>query len=163
MNLLAVDPGLNKAGVALFSDGRLVLARTARRPKGSLKTGPAAWVEMAHAITRDRGDYTGHKVDALVAETMKVYQGQPGAADLLQLNGVVGAVAADLWWSGTLTVGAPANIWTKGVPKQIRNARAFEALTHEERLAVDGNSTHDAWDAVSLGLWYLKKEGLRHV
>lgn len=167
--LLAIDPSINSCGVAEFIAGELVDARTLvpKVPEG-LRTSQERACDMACVIEdtfwRRKSWYT----DAiLVVEWPQVYKrsgskGPPSIGeDLLPLAGIVIAVAALLRpdklltptpaeWIGQLPKSKKGDPW-----KSPRGLRIAKALTPEERKLIP--KSHDAIDAVGLGLWALKR------
>ena len=93
--LLTVDPGLRACGVSCWDGEELQWARAVRGPtKGR---GPAVW----GALARDAGLVAPPLTGTLLIETMKVYSGsRTDPDDLLELNGVAGAVVGMLTWRG---------------------------------------------------------------
>ena len=177
MITLAVDPGLDGLGVALFRDLELVQAwyspgperrRTnglARDGGGLLERGPRVWRNVANSIAWLNDD-ARTRPDRVVVELMKVYDGRAGfgrdAGDLLELSGVNGAVAncfprADVG-------GVLARDWKGQVPKPVMLERIRTWLGRRawlDRVVVPEKAAlvHNAIDAAGLGLVTLGLEG----
>ena len=158
-NLLAIDPGLRNPAYALFRDGVLVRASRVKIPgtTHSLALGPRM-VEVAMLIKQAVGL---DAVDDYVTEWPRVYRGIKGKgdpADLFPLAGV------GMYLAGHYRVFADAPTapeWIGNLPKtttgnpldSIRGHRIWSRLSDEERSRV--TLSHDAVDAVGLGLWKL--------
>lgn len=149
MSLLALDPGLRKAGVALFDEaGRLGVAALARNSVRG--RGGAAWLGMRDAVINACADLP----DEAAIEVMQIDGRGAPPADLLELNGVAGAV---LGWVGAGKTYTPKQ-WKGSVPKDVHHRRAKASLSKDE-LGVLTRSGHaaqkDVLDAVALGLFHL--------
>lgn len=155
--LLTVDPGLRACGVSCWDGEELRWARAVRGPaKGR---GPAVW----GALAREVGLVVpAGSTGALLVETMKVYSGsRTDPDDLLELNGVAGAVVGVLvsrGWSVDSVEGVLARDWNGQVPSDIRRRRTqdwVESRGWSPR--VDLNTTQryqeDVWSAVGIGRW----------
>lgn len=118
------------------------------------------WRIMGQLVTRQ------YAVDSfLVCEIPQVYardrsKGDPN--DLIDLAGVVGACtqeALTVEWSPV-----PRD-WKGQIPKHVTQARVLDALGAEELAAIDetipASLLHNVYDAIHLGLVYLRREGLR--
>lgn len=150
--VLSIDPGLRKCGCALWSpDGTLLRAWTARA-RGSGR-GPAAWVKMVAAIK------LSPDISVLVCEQMQVYQDKrTNADDLLELTGVLGAL---VWrFKGAKLQGYRPAEWKGQVPKHVLRKRIEKRLTDKEQACVENKATHDAWDAIGIGAYYFRKQGV---
>lgn len=171
--VLALDPSISSAGVALARDGTLVAAeRIVGIAEGDVASRA---LYMAHAIRRwwiaklDTDEI--YRSITLVTEWPQVYRagkskGDPN--DLLGMAAVVGAVAGLL---------RPAEIvsytpreWIGSLPKSTRHSEAFTsargvrimaALARAERALVP--RYHDAVDAVGVLLKYLGRLEPRRV
>jgi len=150
--VLSIDPGLRKCGCALWSpNGTLRRAWTARA-RGSAR-GPMAWVKMVDAIK------IAPDISVLVCEQMQVYsERRENADDLLELTGVLGALA---WrFKGAEMRGFKPAEWKGQVPKHVMQARLKKRLTSAELKVMAKNCTHDAWDAIGIGAYHFRKEGV---
>ena len=152
--VLSIDPGLRKCGCALWSpDGTLLRAWTARARRAKTKRGPEAWVAMVDAIK------IAPDISVLVVEQMQVYQDRKtDADDLLELTGVLGAL---VWrFKGAKLIGYKPSEWKKQAPKKVVHARLKTRLSVAEMLLVEPKATHDAWDAIGIGAYYFRKQGV---
>tara|TARA_R110000824_G_scaffold158565_2_gene332555 strand:+ start:1410 stop:1895 length:486 start_codon:yes stop_codon:yes gene_type:complete len=149
--VLGVDPGLRKLGVAIYEDGELVHADTVRTAM-HVGTGPACWLSAAKAV---RLFCRGFQVDVLAIEVMQVDSRTKGAiiGDILELSGVVGAVAATVA-APVLASYTPAE-WKGQRPKDVEHRYLKRVLSPVELNAV-GILGHDAWDAIGIGAHYLR-------
>lgn len=157
--VIGVDPGLRGCGVAVMEDGKLKHASYIKSPNTDGR-GTEAWVDMAtavHSYVYELGALAGTKA-TLVQEVMKVYPRQKGdAADLLELNGVNGAIAAMVPCEEYVCYFA--RDWKGQVPKAIHNARTEGKLSPEEkqRIVATPHLRHNAVDAVGIALYFLKR------
>lgn len=161
--IVAVDPGLRACGVSVWDPwGVLYGAAYVKGPKEG--RGPSAWASMA-AEVREYIDCT--PITHLVVEIPQVYQrahskGDPN--DLIQLAGVAGAIVGRLSGAPNMLGPLPAE-WKGQVPKEIHHARVRAALTADEltRVALPSAKSlaHNVWDAVALGLWYVRAKKIR--
>ena len=155
--VIGVDPGLRGCGVGLVLGGIVVGAAYVKNSNTSGR-GPSAWVKMAEEVSRfvnQQGVFTGGTT-ALVQEVMKVYPRQKGdAADLLELNGVNGAIAASL--KCDTHIGYFAREWKGQVPKDIHNARIELKLTPEEKARIVSTPSlrHNVLDAIGIAFYYI--------
>lgn len=144
-SFLAVDPGLGACGLALFSDGELLWAGAA--VQDGEKRGPDAWRRLALEVQRRLPSTP----DRVVVELMQDH-GQ-FSADLLELNGVAGAVVATL---GRPAKGVLAAEWNGQVPSEVRRLRTAEWVAAQgwwDRvdLATTARFQQDVWSAIGIG------------
>lgn len=157
--VIGIDPGLRGCGVAVLENKVLKHAAYVKN-ENSLERGPSAWVDMAsavHAYVYDLGALKGTST-TLVQEIMRVYPRQKGdPADLLELNGVNGAIAAML--PCDKYVAYFARDWKGQVPKPIHNARVESQLTAEEKQKIRTlpSLRHNAIDAIGIALFYVRR------
>jgi hypothetical protein len=148
--ILAIDPGLWKCGVAIFSPaGYLQVAYTARRPRNVYTIGAPAWLDMANQIQAPE------PVSVLVVERMQIDRRSKNPAPLLELSGIAGALAYRFRYADVYSP-SPSE-WKGGTPKAIMKRRLMTKLHRDESERVDPRATHDAWDAIGLGAWFLGK------
>lgn len=168
-SFVAVDPGLRGCGVAGFAkDGHLAFAVYVKNSEKETR-GPRAWVSMAYEI---RGACLGfaalHGVPVLLLEVMRINVDRVGRlieakdpADVLECQGVQGAVAALMPWD---SIGILTKDWKGQLPKRVSNIRSRAALTPQElaRVTLPAKSLeHNVWDAIGIGLYYARRLGLR--
>lgn len=162
-NLVALDPGSHKAGLALFRDGKLIWAGPVINPKKT--KGAQGWQEMAALVVR--GTLHAWDVDTFVLERMQSYtdpRHQKGPQDdLLEVQGMSACLVGALAFRGKgpveLVDPVPAT-WKGQVPKEICHQRALEVLTAEEKKVIclkPAVAKLDTLDAVALGLWALRR------
>ncbi len=164
--LFSFDPGIRTAGVAMFRDSVLVHAGLARSEEHHAR-GPAAWKKMGEAVESlvlgwtQGTTFCESDSTEFVCELMQVYGGPAGGkadpADLLELMGVNGVVAAQ--FDGAACGYTPRQ-WKKSVPKNIHSQRILARLTPGELTSLDDPSIipslkHNAVDAVGIGLFHL--------
>jgi hypothetical protein len=169
--IVGIDPGLRQCGVAVIDDtGRLGsawLVKGARTGRG-----PVVWNAMAEAVANT---YAGPLADPrsarglwLAIERPRIYRagvskGDP--ADLLELQGVVGAIARDWLRAGAqVTAYFPAE-WKGQVPKDVHNAQVMARLSVEERervtQAAPRSLVHNVIDAVGIAAFHHRRTGQR--
>lgn len=161
--LAAVDPGLNRSGVALFHRGDLWDVQCVHYPDVGSVGGRA--IEMGLAI----GGYVLGRVstvDVLAAEWPQIYQRGQGRTkgnpnDLVPLAGVIGAVAADVSPKQT-RIFLPSE-WKGQVPKDTMKSRIVGALTDAELSRVPKRLAHDGYDAIGVGLFALGRLARKRV
>ena len=153
MKMLAIDPGLRGCGVSFWTDGVLMYAEYLRNPAISGQ-GVSAWYQMARIVRHRTG---GQENLCFVAEVPQVYQGsnQKGDPnDLIELAGVVGAVAWAVEADECVTY-RPRE-WKGQTPKEIMLPRIRAKLSQEEldrvNLPSAASLQHNVWDAVGIGL-----------
>lgn len=172
---IALDPAIRSAGIALYRAGQLVAASAVKLPADTDADMGARCLEMAESLARwvIRHDATPR---ALVFEWPQVYtvaksKGSPN--DLIPLAGVGMALA------GILGLGVAArNVtlevitfrageWAPAAGKKstkvsefetsMRTKRVMRRLSPGEREAIAGIKSHDALDAVGIGLHALDR------
>ncbi len=154
--LLAVDPGIVRAGFALFGSQRLIKAGTVRvSDEGNVLERAA---RMARAIKK----CVGRTKVELVVEWPQVYQRVAGKTkgdpnSLLPLAAVCGALATSI---DDVRIVRPFE-WKGQVPKKTRGGanpiklRVERRLTDSELAAIPPKMAHDGYDAIGIGLWAL--------
>ncbi len=164
--LLALDPSMNSAGVALFRDGVLRACARVKSTANSTNDPGQRWVTMAREIVHwSRGDVDrpGGTPSVFVFERPQVYRAGRGGKnpnDLFGLAGVAGAVAALLAHDAHIEIRTytPAE-WIGQIPKtktvagaltSVRARRILGPLSLAEHALVPAQ--HDAVDAVGIGL-----------
>jgi len=158
VNVLAVDPGLNRSGVATFRDG--VLIRAGAPSFSGIDKAPLpariAAMGLRIALSAPRGIYT------LAMEWPQVYavgksKGDPN--DLLPLAGICADVAARL--NAPVVVMYSPREWAgntkksetvKGAKTSMRAKRIESRLTGPELEVWAGVKYHDTVDAIGIGL-----------
>lgn len=181
MRLLTIDPGLRATGLALVVDDVLVGCALARSsPSGT----PEPDVYGADEVAAEAAAFTevllaGRPPDAVAIEWPRVRPGvhAEDPNDLILLSFVHGLILARLFERkllATVRAAVPiipvsADDWTKGVPKEPRQARFLarpagklgpdfaKGLTPAERAHLDAiqppHLRHNTTDAVHLGKW----------
>lgn len=185
--LLTLDPGIRRAGSALFFGSRLIAATVVDNPvkRGA---GVAACVAMGQAIAEWASRAGLGLIHDLIVEWPQVYASQirkgqsPGDPnDLLSLVGVGCALAAQLP-DATLHERRPAE-WKGQVPGDTFTARILgrleaseievlargclrnDPILHTDRIRnlLKSGTAHNAIDAVGIGLDHLGRLGRRRV
>jgi hypothetical protein len=163
--LLALDPGLRYPAVAVFKNGVLVHASRVKVPGTShkLAMGPRC-MNVARLVNVHVSPYC--PVDELVIEWPRCYNRMKGdPADLFPLAGIGLALAGML---GIAPDAPTAPEWIGNIPKNAgpgdpwssaRGQRIKSRLSQEELSCII--VSHDAIDAVGLGLWKLGRLELR--
>lgn len=152
--VLCIDLGLWKLGVAYYSEeGELLTAKTIKRDDSQSRRGAPAWVAMS---VLPELPIEG----SVVIESMQIdRRSRRAATDLLELSAIGGAILAIAHDRGLQTYSYKPKVWKGNTPKDITTARAKEKLSPEELSRVADNF-HDTWDAIALGLFHLKREGI---
>jgi hypothetical protein len=140
--LLSIDPGTHHYGLAEWHDGVLR---------------SAWWVKKT-----DESYGIGHKVDEIVCEHPQVYMNNLKAAnDMVTLGISAGEIVGRLY-AEKVTYYRPST-WKGSISKEQHHPRVMAELSIYERECVEltKNKEHnlDIWDAVGLGLFYLKRMG----
>ena len=156
---LSIDAGLHGLGCGLFYDKELATAWYAS--PGGKGRGPARWREV---IKDGLGPLmeTGIIPDTVVIETMQVYSGAQRAdpADLLEVQGVCGAVAGWAPFAAATLVGYLPKEWKGLVPQQIYSDRVDSFLArrgwNDSRIVPHpSNRHHDVMHGIGVGLHHL--------
>lgn len=134
--LLALDPGLNHAGLAFFEDGYLVKAWTFN-PRNDLKDA-AGWLAIAEEIAHALHAYSQPTGCTMVYEMPQLIGGwQKGDQNaILQVAGAAGTIVARLMvWSDPLElpIAVRPSEWTKSRPKKANHLRMWGRLTMYEQ------------------------------
>lgn len=154
--VMAFDPGIRVAGLAVFGSSRLVYATVVRSPELT-ERGPVAWLAMSKAVKQKLLDAGFPWLHEVVVERMMVYRKQIGDPDnLLNLEGINGAVVATV--DADAYYGYLARIWKKSLQKDY-NLDLIESLLSPEELAciedMPASIRHNAIDAIGLGLYHI--------
>ena len=159
--LLTIDPGIHMAGVAVWQSAELIGATLVRTEKDR-----GGWVELSKLVVEHmRSLYV--PIDTIVIEKPQIYpqhkqKGNPN--DLINLACAAGGIATAL-----LAQHQQAEVffvlpyeWKKQVPKSISSRRSEDALSEDERERVALPSAkglaHNVWDAVGIGLYWVRNE-----
>lgn len=157
--MLAIDPGINVCGCALFEFGQLHKAWLARTPRAAAAEDITQRVDsMAREVIEVIGDT---RVDSIVVEWMQIYPGRRKKVDpntsLLPLVGVVAAVSALLPAAAQRTSYQP-RAW-KGTQDGDACTRRIERhMTEAEKGVIrdcPAGLRHNVIDAVGIGLFHL--------
>lgn len=167
-NVIAFDPAIVSAGLAVFVGGRLTRAHRIKNTCGPEHELAHRIEQMARMAMLAVGvPFGALSTFTLVYEWPKVYreakQRGADANDLLPLAGVCGAFGSQLYAKGLgRAFAVRPSEWAGQLPKIKSVVGAFESArgrailrscTVDERAAFPRQ--HDALDAVGLGLWAL--------
>lgn len=155
-NFISIDPGLRGCGVALWEGGVLVRAFYAANPDKKSR-GAVAWVSMAREVKRLLGLT---RAKQLVIEQMQAYTGgKIDRNDILEVNGVVGAIAGALELANYYS--CYPKTWNGGRKKEVTAAntkQAKESQVPRGRIELPSKSLeHNVYDAIGIGLWWHKQ------
>lgn len=164
--LLALDPSSNRCGVALFHEGKLVVAAYVAVPrKAKVKCPFGQAVMMSQLVVLWCADY---KISEMVVEWPKIRSATNSKGDPnhnVPLAGVCGGVAIGLGLSLEHCHGYLPKEWTGGDSKDESTVAAAKtsprALKTKRRLkgaeldVWDKAKYHDTIDAIGIGLKFL--------
>jgi len=140
--LLAMDPGAKKVGIAIFQDALLIDA-------GTVTAGSDAATERAVRTWLKARGYSWGSFTTTVCERMHLRPGKTKYdADLKRVE----RTRRRFKWTRTYN---PTQ-WKGSLNKTVHHRRCRDVLTPAERLLWDTLS-HDARDAVGIGLFDLKR------
>lgn len=159
--IVAVDPGLNACGVAIFSENaRLEIAELVRNERDASADLPTRWEGAALAvgafIARASRQYP-HTDRTIVVEMPKVYPAAQQKGDQNDLMNLVGVVASIVNlgmserrrllyprdWKGTID----ADVMIRRVAARLTTTEAARVVLHSAK-----GLQHNVWDAVGIGL-----------
>lgn len=172
-SVICVDPGLRRCGVALFRpEGTLEHAFLATNPVQA-ERGPKAWREMAQEVSRQArwrglGIMTALKRD-LILEVPQVYAGSKAIgdpADLIELAGVDGAIAAEMAAWAVGVTGIHPHAWKGNVPPDTLCERVEAALQQHEIDKIHRcakSLRHNVLDAIGIGLHHFGRLHVRGI
>ncbi len=157
MRLLSIDPGLAVTGWATWTaQGRLFEADFIK----GLPSSSSMCVRLDYIISALPQDY-----DTVVVEMPEVYSTKAAskgdANDLMKLAVLVGGIVYGKTRLNSITETPLPKEWKGQVKKPVTKARCQRDLSIIEKRAVPKGAPFDTWDAIGLGLWYLKKNKLR--
>lgn len=157
---LSIDAGLHGLGCGLFYDKELATAWYAS--PGGKGRGPARWREVIKAGLGPLME-TGITPDTVVMETMQIYaqrdwKGDP--ADVLEVQGVCGAISAWAPFAAATLVGYTPREWKGLVPQQVYSDRVDSMLArrgwNDSRIVPHpSNRHHDVMHGIGVGLHHL--------
>lgn len=167
---VAVDPSISSAGIALFRAGQVTAAATVKLARKTEQCHAVRCLAMAESLARwiTRQDAAPR---VLVFEWPQIYRGAKSKGDPNDLPGLAGV---GMGLAGILAMGVAARDitlevlsytpaeWTGAAGKKSTKAAEFETavrtnrirkrLTDAELEAIEGIKSHDAFDAIGLGL-----------
>ena len=145
MNLIAVDPGKHANAYARFVKGFLVGVD-----------------KIKHINSPSHSHFYGYKV---VVESQQIYRYMvEDPNDLIAVAHGAGQVMGIVGQIGLEVELVLPSTWKGQVPKDIHHPRIRAKLDSAELALLDGlnkGQLKDILDAVGIGLWWLKKEGIR--
>jgi len=162
--ILSIDPGVKHAGVAYWMEhsGLYYLELAYLATLAGTPTLARSVSEMPQACELGHVQYITH----VVVELPQVYsrdksKGDPN--DLIKVAAVAGAISKGVFAEARSFV-LPAE-WKGAAPKDVTEARCRSYLMDSELVKIDlpkaKSLQHNVWDAIGIGLWYLKKNKLR--
>lgn len=157
--IVSIDPGLSGTAIAIWDRATLVDVDVFRTS--------TAWSLVERVkVTCEAVRLLLHVEDQLVIEYQQVYGGRAAkgdANDLLKTTLLTGALVE---CAEVVELVLPTE-WKGSAPKSVTQKRCETDLTPSELLVVSGAGGRsqklqsDAWDAVGIGLWWLRRAGLR--
>lgn len=160
--LVSVDTGISACGVALWTDGKLSRATLVSSFIGAREPVADRVVAMARAVEKWMNVPFFKKA---IVEYPRTYGGRSrkGDANDLILEALVSGAIATLPELNSRLV-LPQE-WKGTAPKGVTEERCHLDLSEDEIgrvvLPKSRKRQSDVWDAVGIGLWWLKKEGKR--
>lgn len=156
-SVVALDPGIEGCGVAVFSEGVLFAAAYVRNDTAKSAPLVLRQVNMAAAAMRWLFSLQGPHTNYVVVEMPRVYprsKGDPN--DLIAIAGVAAAFARSFVGGAGPHMYYPAE-WKGQVPKDIMGRRIKAKLSAEElgRIESIGAKDHNTIDAIGIGLKFL--------
>lgn len=163
--IISLDPGLHKVALAFWGlNYQLVHACLVEHEHEKGTERVQKWADMAYWVDLCIAQYNKGDI-ALVCEIPQVYSGprDEDPNDLIDLAGVVGAVAANIVL-GSIEWSPTPREWKGQLPKAITKKRVDAKLGDHEKAAIAWpikSLCHNVYDAIHLGMTYLSREGLR--
>ena len=159
--MVAIDPGLNHCAMSTWVGDKLQAACLVRQKYEPGMERADKWRIIGKAV----GSLIPAGAD-LVIEVPQIYTRQHSKGDpndLIDIAGVAGAIigaapARSVEWSPL------PKEWKGNLPKEVTAQRVMNALRPDEHKAIQPcppSLMHNVYDAIHLGLVYLKREGLR--
>ena len=145
--LVAIDPGKHRCGVAVFRDGHLVYAATTRTAPTPALVAHRILGEVRRVLVAPGGAVW------VVERPVRYATRRQSHVNLDALDASIHALrlkVPDAKW-----VELHPSDWKGQLPKRVSRDRTRAKLAWGERTAVDPHATHDAWDAISIGLYHL--------
>ena len=158
MSVLSVDAGTRHCGVAQWDDQGVL------QEASLISNITKNWWTMAKSVGNCVLCFMVIEEPSVLAiEQMQVYRrGGAPASSLLQVQGVVGGIAAVFDCDTQLYL---PREWKGTAPKERTIQRIQDALTEEELenvfLPSAKSLSHNVWDGIGVGLHYFSEKGLR--
>lgn len=153
MYVVAVDPGLNHCGLAIFKDRLIEHACLVKNPGDSYRS----MVDAVRDVCRPFGDSYQLAIEMPQVYVASRSKGDPN--DLIALAGLVGAFVYCFLDHGKVSTYKPAQ-WKGQVPKDVMTARLQKRLYEQEISAIQlpaKSLQHNVWDAVGIGMHHLSR------
>lgn len=159
MNLVAIDPGVRKYGVAVFRND--VLWSAGGFVADKVPFGVEQWVETAKHMLASALELSEGEPYPLYIEEMHSRASKKSAWDhLLEISRATGGVGA--LWDGEVHLVSP-NKWTGRLRKDLHQARTVKVLSRDEIIKPFHRALDDApaeaaseiKDAIGIGLYVL--------
>jgi hypothetical protein len=159
--LVAVDPGVKCAGVAVFEDGELSSAWLSRG-ESWLTTAKTVWNDMERNYPLEILGGIALAVEVMQVYTQNKLKGDPN--DLIDVTLMAGALAGIILCAvptAPITTYRPRQ-WKGQVPKGVMTVRIQSKLSQDELARIElphaKELQHNVWDATGIGLHHLRKE-----
>ena len=160
--MLSVDPGLRGCGCAFWREDKQSIwaLDSAFFVPGVSGRGPAVWASISINM-REKISEKSEKLDILAVEVMKVYkQGKARPEDLLEVQGVAGAVVGG--FHTAKMYGFLPGEWKGQVPKAVLAARVEKKLRARgwwDLVEVPRNKAYlnDVCHGVGIGFWAIER------
>ena len=150
-SILAIDPGTRTTGYAIFDNSLLAAC--------GCWTADGLYEMLAEIMLASVRMTLPHEILPelkTVVERPQVYGQRKWKGDPNDLIGValVAGAAAVLFPAANFVL---PHAWKQSAPKDVIQKRVREALSAAELKLVAEAKKHDIWDAVGLGLWYIRR------
>lgn len=158
--LISIDPGVRACSCVYWYKGRLLRAKYIRPANKPFSFAVVSFAVVSWLNERS-SDYKCLQ-PLLVVEKPQTYRGRAvkgDTNDLINLSIVIGQVTS----FDSLRL-ATSREWKGNTPKHVTKSRVDQELSDEEKARIEWPAPslrHNLYDAIGIGLWYLKKHGIR--
>lgn len=165
MRLLALDPGLQHFGCALFNDDLQLHAAALVRAKKSPHTVAGAF-EMKSLVQSWLFQQGVHEMLQVVCEVPRIYPAKNRRGDLNDLITLAGFAYAVSGLSSFMPLQYFPRDWKGTIDPDVCNARVLARLSKVEQERIEpcpASLRHNVLDAIGIGLFHLDRFDPRRV